>query len=89
MPPITFGQKVKLIRTFCGISQQDLADKIGIERSFLSYFENDKMDFKPERIKALEDALGVDSLNSPIEMLLAQLSDHAKKNPNTTLALAA
>lgn len=80
---MSFGQKVKLIRTYIGISQQELANRLGIERSLLSYFENDKMDFKPDRISMIEEALGVDNLDLSIETLLAQ---SAKKNAELALA---
>ncbi|MEJ7778897.1 MAG: helix-turn-helix transcriptional regulator [Daejeonella sp.] len=39
----TFGQALKEIRRETGISQRELADKVGIDFSYVSKIENDRM----------------------------------------------
>lgn len=85
---LTLGKKVKVIRAFCDLTQAELSKKVGINREYLSLFETDEMDLKPEKLKAIEEALGITSLDAPIDVILAELTS-ASTNPNTTLALAA
>ncbi|WP_454801414.1 helix-turn-helix domain-containing protein [Mucilaginibacter phyllosphaerae] len=39
----TFGQLLKIIRREKGISQRDLADQVGIDFSYVSKIENDRL----------------------------------------------
>ena len=39
----TFGQLLKAIRREKGVSQRDLADRVGIDFSYISKVENDRM----------------------------------------------
>jgi transcriptional regulator with XRE-family HTH domain len=39
----SFGQKLREIRRSKGISQRDLADKVGVDFSYISKLENDRL----------------------------------------------
>lgn len=57
---MTFGEKVKAERTKLGMSQDELAAKIGVTRRIIGSYENDKS--RPrgtERYKKLAEALNV------------------------------
>ena len=59
---MTFGEKVKAERTKLGMSQDELAAKIGVTRRIIGSYENDKS--RPrgmERYKKLAEALNVSS----------------------------
>ncbi len=56
----TFGQTLKAIRREKGISQRDLADQVGIDFSYISKVENDRMaPPAAETIQKICDVLGV------------------------------
>ena len=57
---MTFGEKVKAERTKLGMSQDELAAKIGVTRRIIGSYENDKS--RPrgmERYKKLAESLNV------------------------------
>lgn len=57
---MTFGEKVRNERNRLGLSQDELAEKIGVTRRVISSYENDSS--RPrgtERYNKLADALGV------------------------------
>ncbi len=57
---MSFGEKIKMMRKKCGLSQEELAEKIGVSRRSLIYYEQDKsFPSRPEVITALADAFGV------------------------------
>ncbi len=60
-----FGQKLKQLRQAQGMTQPQLAEKIGIEQSYLSKLENDKSLPSAEMFQAIYSALEV----SPQTML--------------------
>jgi transcriptional regulator with XRE-family HTH domain len=58
----TFGRAIKDARRASGLSQRDLAERVGIDFTYLSKIENDRMDPPSERvIVALADALATDA----------------------------
>ena len=53
------GEKIKFLRCRLGLSQQKLANKVGITQQYLSYFENGIIP-TPEHLKEkIARALGV------------------------------
>lgn len=54
-----FNKNLKFIREKKGISQQDLADKIGTDRSTISRWENSEMDATVEKALQVAKALDV------------------------------
>jgi len=55
----TFGENIKRERKLCGLTQQELADKIGIKQQQLSQWENNKFEPTVSSIVALAKALDV------------------------------
>ena len=54
------GEKIKELRKKCGISQEELAKRIGVSRRSLIYYEQgDSFPTKPEVITALAEAFGI------------------------------
>lgn len=54
-----FNKNLKFIREQKGISQQELADKIGTDRSTISRWENNEMDATVEKALQVAKALNV------------------------------
>src|SRR4051794_21608798 len=61
---MTFGQRVRELRTGKNLTQRELADRIGINFTYLSKIENDKLEQdqspKEETIKKLAKVLSGD-----------------------------
>ena len=55
----TFGENLKRERKLCGLTQQELADKIGIKQQQLSQWENNKFEPTVSSIVVLAKALDV------------------------------
>ena len=76
---MTFGEKVRNERNRLGLSQDELAAKIGVTRRVISSYENDSS--RPrgtERYNKLADALGVNInyLLSEDEAFIANVEDN-------------
>ena len=76
---MTFGEKVRNERNRLGLSQDELAEKIGVSRRVISSYENNSS--RPrgtERYKKLADALGVNInyLLSEDEAFIANVEDN-------------
>ena len=76
---MTFGEKVRNERNRLGLSQDELAEKIGVTRRVISSYENDSS--RPrgtERYNKLADALGVNInyLLSEDEAFIANVKDN-------------
>ncbi|OKS85410.1 helix-turn-helix domain-containing protein [Mucilaginibacter polytrichastri] len=56
----TFGEFIKQGRKHNYLSQNELADKLGIERAHLSRIESGKKKFKIEKLESLALALKID-----------------------------
>ena len=67
---MTFGEKLRSLRRDKKLSQRDLAERVGLNFTYLSKIENGKLDFagypSEETILKLAEALGAD----PDELLL-------------------
>ena len=75
---MTFGEKVKAGRTKLGLTQEELANKIGVTVRVICSYEKDKS--RPrgmERYKALAEALGenVNYLLSEDDAFIAEVED--------------
>ena len=78
---MTFGQKVKELRVQQGLTQRQLAQQAGIDFTYLSKIENNRLEHTPS-IKTIQDlahALEVDEL---------ELMDLANKVPPALEAIA-
>jgi len=81
MPPPTLGQRVKELRRGRGITQRQLAAETGVDFTYLSKIENDRLEHTPS-IRTLQDlarALEVDEL---------ELMELANKVPPVLEAIA-
>jgi transcriptional regulator with XRE-family HTH domain len=59
------GQKIKDLRLRAGYSQEELAGKANLHRTYMSDIERGERNVSVENIKKIADALGVD----PSELL--------------------
>jgi transcriptional regulator with XRE-family HTH domain len=77
----TFGQKLREFRQEKGMTLRALAEAAGVDFTYLSKIENDKVGYLPgaETIRDLAQALGVDAL---------ELLELANKLPPELVALA-
>ena len=76
---MTFGEKVRNERNRLGLSQDELAEQIGVSRRVISSYENDRS--RPrgtEKYQKLADALGVNInyLLSEDEAFIANVEDN-------------
>lgn len=55
----SFGQRVKLLRKGKGLSQEDLAEKSGLNRPYISAIEQGKRNVSLEVIEKLAEALEI------------------------------
>lgn len=54
-----FGERLVAAREVAGLSQRELADKLGITQRALCWWEREPVALKPEQLMALTAALGV------------------------------
>lgn len=59
-PKISFAQNVRRFRTDAGISQEELAVRAGLHRTYISSVERAQRNVSLENICALASALGCD-----------------------------
>lgn len=61
---VTFGERIKQLRTQRNLTQRELADKVGINFTYLSKIENDKLQAdqfpREDTIKKFAEALKAD-----------------------------
>lgn len=64
-PKIVFGQQLRRIRELTGISQEELAHRAGLDRTYVSSCERGRRNISLQAIIQIADALGV----APAELL--------------------
>lgn len=67
------GERLKMARKMCGLSQQDVADRVGVSRMSISKYERGKMTPSSDVLVKLSRALGikVEYLLRPVEITLS------------------
>lgn len=68
------GKELRQLRSIFNVSQQDVADWLGVKQSFVSQYENDKREPKTVTIRKIADAFERNGIP-----LLESLSDEALK----------
>lgn len=56
-PPL--GERIAALRESAGLSQQQLADKLGVNQQMVAYWERRATTLRPDQLPALADALKV------------------------------
>jgi transcriptional regulator with XRE-family HTH domain len=56
---MTLGEKIRFHRRKLNLTQDELAEKVGISKSAISYYEDDKREPKFFAVICLADVLGV------------------------------
>ena len=78
---MTFGQRIRHLRTERSLTQRQLADRIGINFTYLSKIENDKLEQdqfpKEDTIKKLAAALQADE--DELLLLAKRIPDQIKQ----------
>ncbi|PIS13834.1 XRE family transcriptional regulator [Candidatus Shapirobacteria bacterium CG09_land_8_20_14_0_10_47_13] len=54
-----FGQRIKELRKRLGLTQEDLAFKVGVDRSYMGFVERGEKNPTLKRIISISKALGV------------------------------
>ena len=63
------GKKIKLIRTFRGLTQKELGEACGIHEVAIRKYELGKNIPKPEQLRKIAEALNV-NVNALVELIL-------------------
>jgi transcriptional regulator with XRE-family HTH domain len=72
-----FGQRLADARERAGLTQQQLAQRIGVDQRVITYWERRPVALRPEQLKALADTLNT----STDELLGRTVKDSAPKGP--------
>ena len=61
---MTFGKKIRALRKASRLTQRQLAEKVGVDFTYISKIENDRLDHTPsiKTIRKLAEALDADEL---------------------------
>ncbi len=60
-PGLELGRRIRLLREMAGLNQQQLANKVGISRSAVAFWETGRSGHVGKHLGALAEALGVDA----------------------------
>jgi XRE family transcriptional regulator of biofilm formation len=83
---MNYAKAIRIARSIAGISQGKLADRTGLDRSYLSLIEGDKRQPTIETLQCISDAL---EMPFPLLTLLAVEKDDSKNiNEEQVLGLA-
>ena len=70
---MTIGQRIKYVRLIQGLTQAQLAERLGVSRSLVAMFEADLALPPDDLVGKLNDMLGVDLNSEQTEMAFAHL----------------
>ncbi|MCF6263879.1 MAG: helix-turn-helix domain-containing protein [Xanthomonadales bacterium] len=82
------GEKIKLLRTEKSLTQPELADKAGIEQSYLSKLENDKAVPSFDIINRISMALGLSGMGLIDSLSQSYVEDHLAHIPEVAAEYA-
>lgn len=66
MGALEFGQLIRAARLRRGWQQQELADRIGVDRGYISTIENGKRNWPQSYVRPLSDHLGIDEVDMAV-----------------------
>lgn len=72
-PKTTFGQNVRRVRTARGLSQEELAEKAGLHRTYIGSIERGERNVSLSNIIVIAQAL-----NTPLNDLFEGITTYAK-----------
>ena len=73
------GQKIKLLRKYCGLSQIELAERVGISFQQIQKYEKGISKISVSRLAQISQSLGVPITDFFEEEMVPNLSDCSKK----------
>jgi Zn-dependent peptidase ImmA (M78 family)/DNA-binding XRE family transcriptional regulator len=53
-----YGARIKQAREYCGLTQKELANRVGVNQSFIAHLENDRTDINPNLLVSLAEQTG-------------------------------
>jgi transcriptional regulator with XRE-family HTH domain len=74
----TLGQRISAARRDAGMTQQQLADKLGTSQRVITYWERESVGLKAEQLTALAEALGI-----TLDKLMGKAQPKARGNGPT------
>ena len=79
---MSFGKEIRALRKTKGLTQRQLAEQVGVDFTYISKIENDRVDHTPsiKTIRRLAEALNADEL---------ELMERANKIPSVLGPIAA
>jgi len=83
---MTLGQNILKMRKKCGLSQEELGDKVGVTRQTISNWELDETSPNPEQLKGLSKALNTsvdDLIENDIQNLVLSKVKLTEKQTRT------
>ena len=93
---MTTGDRIRIRRQELGMTMEELADIIGVQRWTVNKYEKDQIDMKLSTIRALHDALGIsyidlldddDSEDREVITAYRNASDEKQETVRATLRL--
>ena len=85
---MSLGEKILDLRKKCGLSQEELGDKINVTRQTISNWELGETSPNPEQLKLLSKTLKVsidDLLDNDIQNILIDKVSNTEKLTNSTI----
>ena len=77
----TIGRRIRGIRNSLQLTQQELSDRVGINATYLSRIENDRLDGdqtpREETVQKIADALGADA--QPLLLLARRIPESFRR----------
>lgn len=88
----SLGKRIKALREALRISQEDLSQKLGMDRATLSLIENDKRSLKADDLIQLSQAMNISidellNVKSPTEVMLERAQQPKEKKPDLRISV--
>lgn len=77
---MNIGDKVKALREKAGLTQEELAERMGVQRNTVWRWENGRAGLRGENIQRMSSVLNVDA--SELMPLNSDISEHEMKKPD-------